>query len=49
MGITERQTTEEVEREGIENGVNDHRTELDDQLSNGITPIYDDHHREPES
>jgi hypothetical protein len=48
MGITERQTIEEVEREGIENGVDD-RPELDDQLSNGITPIYDDLHREPES
>lgn len=49
MGITELQTIEEVEREGIENGVDDRRTELDDQLSNGITPIYDDLHRESES
>lgn len=30
MGITELQTIEEVEREGIENGVDDRRTEIGD-------------------
>ena len=36
------------EREGIENDVDDLRTELDDLLSDGIDRVYDDHHQELE-